>query len=65
MKNRIEEFVSLPKSAGADADSTDQSRIDLGESLKSVTEWAVQHPVACLATAFIFGGAVAWIVKRR
>jgi hypothetical protein len=65
MKNRIEEFVSLRRSVAAVADSTYRPRIDLSGSKELVTEWAAQHPVACLAAAFVFGGALAWIVKRR
>jgi hypothetical protein len=65
MKNRIKDYVPPPKSAAAHAGATHQPRTVLGESLEFVTEWAAQHPAACLAAAFVFGGAVAWIVKRR
>jgi len=65
MNTRIKEFVSLPKSAAADGDPTHRPRRDPGGSFESVTEWAGQHPVVCLAAAVVFGGAVAWIVKRR
>jgi hypothetical protein len=65
MINRIEDFVLPQKSVAAEANPAHRLKIDVGKSLASIAEWTAQHPVACLAAAFIFGGAVAWIVKRR
>jgi hypothetical protein len=30
-----------------------------------VKQWALQHPVPCLAAAFALGALVAWFVKRK
>ncbi len=65
MNNRIKDLELPQKSARAEADPTGRPKIDLEGSLAVVTQWAEQHPFPCLAAAFLFGGAIAWIIKRR
>jgi len=65
MNNRIKDLELSQKPARAEADLTGTPKNDLEGLLAVVTEWAEQRPYPCLAAAFILGGAIAWIIKRR
>ena len=65
MNNRISDLVLPKKSAGSETDPTHRPIVDFEGSIALVTQWVEQHPLPCLAAAFICGGAVAWIIKRR
>lgn len=64
MNNRIKD-LELRQKSGAETGPMHRPRIDLEGSMALVTAWVEQHPFPCLAAAFIFGGAVGWIIKRR
>jgi len=38
---------------------------DLPEYAALARDWAKNHPLPCLAAAFIAGVTIAWIVKRK
>ena len=65
MNNRIKDLELPQQPARAEADLTRRAKNDLEEFLAVATQWAGERPVPFLAAAFIFGGAIAWIIKRR
>src|SRR5262249_45275222 len=61
--NRIED--ALPDEPIAPSDIQPPSLSDLPDYAEIAREWVKNHPLPCLAAAFIAGVAIAWIVKRK
>jgi hypothetical protein len=65
MNNRLENLPPT-QNFGIDPESRKPpSREDFETYPPLVKQWALQHPVPCLAAAFALGALVAWFVKRR
>ena len=66
MNNRIEEFGTDGRAAGNQSPGLGlPSQADLETYASLAKQWAMQHPVPCIAAAFVVGVTVAWIVKRK
>ena len=66
MNNRLEEFEAERRSPGKKPPGLDlPSQAELVNYASLTKQWAMQHPVPCIAAAFVVGVAVAWIVKRK
>ena len=66
MKNRLEEFSAERGAAATDSHGRAlPSKADLENYASQAKQWAMQHPIPCIAAAFAVGVAVAWIVKRK
>lgn len=68
MKNRIQEFTedageSSPVVKAEEAAAAIEEMA--GEASRTIRRWAMDHPVSCLAAAFVAGAALAWLIKRR
>ena len=61
--NRIED--ALPGEPLAPSDIQPLSLSDLPDYAEIAREWVRNHPLPCLAAAFIAGVTIAWIVKRK
>ena len=61
--NRIED--ALPDEPVAHSDIQPPILSDLPEYAAIAREWVKNHPLPCLAAAFIAGVTIAWIVKRK
>ena len=66
MKNRLEEFGAERDSAAIESRGLDlPSKADLENYASQAKQWAMQHPIPCIAATFVVGVAIAWIVKRK
>lgn len=65
MNNRLDDLMSAQARAIEPSNLQAPSRDEFPEYIALVKQWAFQHPLPCLATAFLMGAAVAWLVKRR
>jgi len=61
--NRIED--ALPDEPVAPSGIQPPILSDLPEYAAIAREWVKNHPLPCLAAAFIAGVTIAWIVKRK
>jgi hypothetical protein len=62
--NRIED--ALPEEPVAPSQAFQSPSLsDLPEYAALAREWVKNHPLPCLAAAFIAGVTIAWIVKRK
>ncbi len=61
MNNRVEDLVS-PEESTAEPLAERPPPEDLAVVLR---EWVENHPISCLAAAFVAGAALAWIIKRK
>ena len=61
--NRIED--ALPDEPAVPSDIPPPLLSDLPAYAALAREWVKNHPLPCLAAAFIAGVTIAWIVKRK
>jgi hypothetical protein len=61
--NRIED--ALPDEPVAPSDVPAPWLTELPEYAALAREWVKNHPLPCLAAAFLAGVTIAWIVKRK
>jgi hypothetical protein len=62
--NRIEDV--LPEEPGAPSETFQPPSLsELPQYAALAREWVKNHPLPCLAAAFIAGVTIAWIVKRK
>jgi len=61
--NRIED--ALPDEPVAPSDIRPPLLSEFSEYTAITREWVKNHPLACLAAAFVAGVTIAWIVKRK
>ena len=65
MINRIEDQLHPDDSATIPAFRDPSPPEEQENYAELVKQWALQHPVPCLAAAFALGALVAWFIKRR
>jgi hypothetical protein len=63
--NRVREYQSPAPETSSSSDVKPPSAGELADLANRAKEWAGNHPLPCLATAFIAGVAIAWIIKRK